>query len=69
MQAAAGPDNILTPGQTQIVQVVVANFGETLGTYAVRAGYDSGPAPPDYTPPAAFRWLSLFWPPTLVPVA
>jgi hypothetical protein len=70
---AAAPDNILTAGQIQIVQLTVANFGETIGTYAVRAGYNSTPAGPDYDSPEGTdpgsRWLTLFWPPTLVPVS
>jgi hypothetical protein len=64
-----GPDNILAPGQTQTVQIVVANFGEVVGTYAVKAGYNSTPAAPDAGPAVNSRWLPLAWPPTLVPVA
>jgi hypothetical protein len=71
-QTAADADNILAPGQTQTVEVTAANFGETRGTYAVRVGYNSVPAPADAAstnwPPVGSRWLPLFWPPTLVPV-
>ncbi|HTW78232.1 MAG TPA: hypothetical protein VME23_01685 [Terracidiphilus sp.] len=65
-------DNILAVGQTQTVQVVVVNFGEALGTYAVKAGYNSTPCAPDdttpYDPGLVSYWLAFYGPASLVSV-
>ena len=60
---AAGPNNLLAPGETLQVTIDVRRFGDAPGVYALRAGYNSVPLnaeSPD--------WLTLFFPAALVTV-
>ena len=56
---AAGPDNVLAPGQALEITIDVAQFGDTPGFYYLKAGYNSVPTQdaggPSY-------WLTLFYP-------
>jgi hypothetical protein len=60
---AAGPDNLLTPGQTLMVTIDVDKFGDIPGVYTVKAGYNSVPLSGESS-----DWLTLFFPPALVTV-
>ncbi len=40
---AAGPDNVLAPGQTLEITINVARFGDTPGIYYLKGGYNSVP--------------------------
>jgi hypothetical protein len=60
---AAGPDNLLAPGQTLAVTIDVYKFGDVPGAYALRAGYNSVPLNAE-----SLNWLTLFFPAASVTV-
>ena len=51
---AAGPDNVLAPGQALQVTIDVAQFGHTPGFYYLKAGYASVPTQDAATSPRAW---------------
>ena len=61
---AAGPDNLLAPGQTMAVAIEIDKFGDTPGIYALRAGYNSVPA----LTAESSDWQTLFFPAATVTV-
>jgi hypothetical protein len=60
---AAGPDNLLAPGQTLAVTIDLNKVGDVPGVYALRAGYNSVALKAESS-----EWLSLFFPAASVTV-